>query len=132
MNISERCVSRGKKLDLSIGAKFEEDDFSSKTAVASYEDEWNVVGGKKVLTKKELLLPEKHFLLFKFEKRRGKPVTLIGPFHIKNDEAAALLKKIKKSLGSGGSYKDAFMEFQGDCKERLRELFSNEGFRFKK
>ncbi len=111
-------MSRGKKLDLNIGA--------------SFEDEWNVVEGKKVLSKKELLPAEKHFLVFKFEKRKGKPVTLIGPFHIKKDEANALLKKVKKSLGSGGAYKDEFMEFQGDCKERLRELFTKEGFRFKK
>jgi len=114
----ERCVSRGKKLDLNIGA--------------SFEDEWKVVEGKKVLNKQELLAPEKHFLVFKFEKRKGKPVTLIGPFQIKKDEANVLLKKIKKALGSGGAYKEEFMEFQGDCKERLRELFGKEGFRFKK
>jgi len=111
-------VAKGKKLDLNIGANF--------------EDEWNEVAGKKVLTKKELVAPEKHFLHFKFEKRKGKPVTLIGPFQIKKDEAQALLKKIKKSLGSGGKYSEEFMEFQGDCKERLRDLFTKEGFRFKK
>lgn len=110
-------MSKGTKLDLNIGA--------------SWEDEWTEVKGKKVLSKKELLLPEKHFLVFKFEKRKGKPVTLIGPFSIKKDEINPLLKKIKKSLGAGGAYKDEFMEFQGDCKERLRELFSKEGFRFK-
>lgn len=111
-------MSRGAKLDLNIGA--------------SWEDEWNEVNGKKVLSKKEILFPEKHFLVFKFEKRKGKPVTLIGPFHIKKDSASDLLKKIKKSLGAGGSYKEDFMEFQGNCKERLRELFTKEGFRFKK
>lgn len=125
-------MAKGKKLDLSIGAKFAEETFSSKTVLSSYEDEWNIVGGKKTLTKKELVPNEKHFLVFKFEKRRGKPVTLIGPFQIKQDEAESLLKKIKKTLGSGGSYKEEFMEFQGDCKERLRELFTAEGFRFKK
>lgn len=125
-------MAKGKKLDLNIGAKFTEETFSSKTTLASYEDEWNVVGGKKVLSKKEILVPQKHFLVFKFEKRRGKPVTLIGPFHLKKDETAIVLKKIKKSLGSGGNFKDEFMEFQGDCKERLRELFIKEGFRFKK
>ena len=125
-------MAKGKKLDLNIGAKFTEETFTTKTAISSYEDEWNVVGAKKVLSKKEIIAPEKHFLVFKFEKRRGKPVTLIGPFHLKKDESAAVLKKIKKSLGSGGSLKDEFMEFQGDCKERLRELFTIEGFRFKK
>ncbi|MBE0499234.1 MAG: translation initiation factor [Campylobacterales bacterium] len=109
---------RGKKLDLSIGAHF--------------EDEWSVVEGKKQLSKKELLLPEKHQLFFKFEKRRGKPVTLIGPISLSKEQTEALLKKIKKLLGSGGSFKEEFMELQGDCKERLRELFTQEGFRFKK
>lgn len=111
-------MAKGKKLDLNIGATF--------------EDEWNVVAGKKVLSKKEIVAPEKHFLVFKFEKRRGKPVTLIGPFQLTKDETASVLKKIKKSLGSGGGFKDEFMEFQGDCKDRLRELFTKEGFRFKK
>jgi len=111
-------VSRGKKLDFSLGA--------------TWEDEWSEVNGKKVLKKRELVEPEKHFLVFKFEKRKGKPVTLIGPFQIKKEAATILLKKIKKSLGAGGAYKDEFMEFQGDCKDRLRELFTKESFRFKK
>ncbi len=112
-------MAKGKILDLDIG-------------VSGFEDEWNVVEGKKALSKKEVLTPEKHFLVFKFEKRRGKPVTLIGPFHLRKEDTASVLKKIKKSLGSGGSFKEEFMEFQGDCKERLRELFTKEGFRFKK
>ena len=119
-------MAKGKKLDLNIGASF------AKEGSSGFEDEWNVVGDKKVLTKRELLEPAKHQLVFKFEKRRGKPVTLIGPICLKKDEINALLKKMKKSLGSGGSFKDEFMEFQGDCKERLRELFEKEGFRFKR
>ncbi|MDF1880232.1 translation initiation factor [Sulfurimonas sp. MAG313] len=111
-------MSKGKKLDLNIGA--------------SWEDEWSEVNGKKVLKKKEIVEPAKHFLVFKFEKRKGKPVTLIGPFQIKKEETTILLKKIKKSLGAGGAYKEDFMEFQGDCKERLRELFTAQGFRLKK
>ena len=114
-------MAKGVKIDLNIGAN-----------ASGFEDEWNVVAGKKVLSKRELLEPAKHQLVFKFEKRRGKPVTLVGPICIKKDEINPLLKKIKKSLGSGGSYKDDFMEFQGDCKERLRTLFEKEGFRFRK
>ena len=111
-------MAKGTKLDLSIGATF--------------EDEWSVVHGQKRLNKRELLEPSKHFLHFKFEKRRGKPVTLVGPFSLTKDNALALVKKIKKSLGSGGAYKDDFMEFQGECKERLRALLEKENFRFKK
>lgn len=110
-------MAKGKKLDLSIGA--------------SWEDDWQEVDGKKVLHKKEILAPEKHFLHFKFEKRKGKPVTLVGPFSIPKDAMPLLVKKIKKSLGSGGKVSEEFLEFQGDCKERVKALLEKEGYRFK-
>ena len=85
-------MSRGKKLDLNIGSSL------AKESANGFEDDWKVVEGKKVLSKRELLEPAKHQLVFKFEKRRGKPVTLIGPICLRKDETAALLKKNKKLI----------------------------------
>jgi translation initiation factor 1 len=42
-----------------------------------------------------------------------------------------VLKRLKKKLGSGGSYKAPWMEFQGECADSLRGLLEAEGFRFK-
>ncbi len=111
-------MNRGKKLDIFIGANINQD--------------WAVVeDGKKSSTLVELLEPQKHFLFFKKEKRRGKTVTLVGEFHISSQEITTTLKNLKKKLGCGGTFKDGWMEFQGEIKEKIRELLVADGFRFK-
>lgn len=111
-------MSRGKKLDIFIGANI--------------DDGWaEVQTPKKSSSSNEILEPAKHFLFFKKEKRRGKTVTLVGEFQVQKDDSATILKKLKKSLGCGGSFKDGWMEFQGELKEKLKPLLLAEGFRFK-
>ena len=76
-------MSRGKKLDLFIGANI--------------EDGWaEVQSPQKSKISKEILEPQKHFLVFKREKRRGKVVTLVGEFHLSKEDATKLLKSLKK------------------------------------
>ncbi len=111
-------AKRGKKLDLFIGANI--------------DDGWSEVQTPtQKKTNTQLLSPNKHQLYFAKEKRRGKTVTLVGEFALEKQEAASLLKKLKKSLGCGGSFKTPMMEFQGDVKEKLRPLLLKEGFGFK-
>ena len=112
-------MARGKKLDLFIGADI--------------KDEWaEIQTSKKAKISSIVEEPSKHFLVFKREKRRAKVVTLVGEFHLKKEDANAVLKRIKKKLGCGGSYKDNWMEFQGEMQEKLRDLLLKENFRFKK
>ena len=111
-------MSRGKKLDIFIGADI--------------DDSWaEVQTPKKSTISNEILEPSKHFLMFKKEKRRGKTVTLVGEFQLPKNDSTATLKILKKKLGCGGNFKDGWMEFQGDLKEKLRPLLVEEGFRFK-
>jgi len=111
-------MSRGKKLDIFIGADF--------------NNEWaQVETPRKTVISDEILEPCKHFLMFKKEKRRGKTVTLVGEFHMPKIDTEATLKNLKKKLGCGGSYKDGWMELQGELKEKIRELLLEDGFRFK-
>ncbi|MDD2906797.1 MAG: translation initiation factor [Sulfurimonas sp.] len=111
-------MSRGEKLDIFIGA--------------TIEDGWaKIESPRKSSLDDTLLEPSKHFLLFKKEKRRGKTVTLVGPFALNKNDTEELLKRIKKKLGCGGSYKEFWMEFQGELKDKLRELLVQENFRFK-
>jgi len=111
-------LSRGKKLDLFIGADI--------------DDGWSEVQTpRKSKIASEILEPKKHFLHFSKEKRRGKTVTLVGEFFLSKEDAAATLKQLKKRLGCGGSFKDGFMEFQGELKEKLRPLLVELEFRFK-
>ena len=111
-------MSRGKKLDLFIGADI--------------DDSWaQVETPRKSKIANEILEPSKHFLFFSREKRRGKVVTLVGEFQLSKEDATSTLKVLKKKLGCGGSYKENFMEFQGELKEKLRPLLVELGFRFK-
>lgn len=111
-------MSRGKKLDIFIGADI--------------EDGWaEIQTPRKSTVSDEILEPSKHLLIFKKEKRRGKTVTLVGEFHLPQNDSQATLKSIKKKLGCGGSFKEGWMEFQGELKDKLRELLLNDGFRFK-
>jgi len=111
-------MSRGKKLDLFIGAEF--------------NDTWaEVQTPRKSKISNEILEPSKHQLFFSKEKRRGKVVTLVGEFLMPKDDCNATLKILKKKLGCGGAYKDNFMEFQGDLKDKIRPLLIEIGFRFK-
>jgi translation initiation factor 1 len=111
-------MSRGKKLDLGIGANF--------------SDDWQEVKPVEIKIKAEIIEPSKHQLYFKKEKRRGKVVTLVGALHVSKSDANDLLKRMKKKLGTGGSFKEEWMEFQGDIQPRVRELFEAEGYRFKR
>lgn len=111
-------MSRGKKLDLFIGADI--------------DDGWaQVQSPRKTTISNEILEPSKHFLVFAKEKRRGKTVTLVGEFQVSKPDATDTLKKLKKKLGCGGSFKDGWMEFQGELKDKLRELLLKDGFRFR-
>lgn len=112
-------MSRGKKLDLQIGSDFDESD-------------WNVVSEKRKSTFSEVLEPLKHQLVFHKEKRRGKVVTLVGPFALEKEVLKTLLKTLKKKLGCGGTVSEDFLEFQGDIQPKLREYLEAMEYRFKK
>ncbi|HIP50871.1 MAG TPA: translation initiation factor [Campylobacterales bacterium] len=88
---------------------------------ASFSDDWssdNKDKPKKV-TSTEIKEPQKHQLHFAKEKRRGKVVTIVKPFCLDKKDLQALVKVLKKKLGTGGTIKDDGLEFQGEVKEQL-------------
>jgi len=112
-------MSRGKKLDLQIGADFGSND-------------WDVVSEKRKSSVHEIKPADKHQLVFHKEKRRGKVVTLVGPFMLEKETLKGLLKTVKKKLGCGGTVSEDFLEFQGDIQVKLRENLEKLEYRFKK
>ena len=101
---------------------------------AKFEDEWSSDNKNKPSKNKsiEVKTPEKHQLHFAKEKRRGKVVTIVKPFHLEKKELQALLKTLKKKLGTGGTLKEESLEFQGEIEEILRGYLEGLGYRFKK
>jgi len=92
---------------------------------------WSLQSDEVKKKPKELKALHEHSIVLKKEKRRGKPVTLVGEFFIEETKIKDLCKKFKKTLGTGGTYKDGWMEFQGECGDKIKELVKKEGFRTK-
>lgn len=109
-------MSRGTKLSLDFGASWGEG--------WSMEEEQT----SKAFT---LLDPSEHRLVFQKEKRKGKIVTLVGPFSLEEAEAQKILSSLKKTLACGGAYKEGWMEFQGDISPKVREALEKLTFKFK-
>ena len=74
---------------------------------------------------------KEHKLVFTFEKRRGKSVTLVGRFYLSENEKKDILKILKKALACGGSIKGEWIEFQGDVKSKIKNILQNGGWKFK-
>ncbi len=79
----------------------------------------------------EKVSKKQHQLVFTFEKRRGKPVTLVGRFFISDKEKKIILKLLKTKLGCGGTVKDEWIEIQGDKKEVIKEILESDGWKFR-
>ena len=80
----------------------------------------------------ETMEPSKHALVFRLEKRNGKPITVIYPFFVDDAKLKETLSALKKSLGVGGAIKTNELELQGDVKEKAKAALEKIGFRFKK
>ncbi|OUR71943.1 translation initiation factor SUI1 [Arcobacter sp. 31_11_sub10_T18] len=72
-----------------------------------------------------------HQLVFTYEKRKGKPVTLLGRFYLIEKEKKEVLKLLKKKLACGGAIKDEWIELQGDVKDKVKVILLKEGWKFK-
>lgn len=99
-----------------------------------FGDGWSSDNNEKISKSisAEIKIPEKHLLHLAKEKRRGKVVTIVKPFHLEKKTMEDLLKTLKKKLGTGGTLKEDSLEFQGDIPEVLRKHLEALGYRFKK
>ena len=84
-------------------------------------------------------MPEEQFeqknpLICKFEKkgRNGKPVTLVEGFEGNDEELKKISKKIKTTLGIGGSEKDGVIIIQGDNRDKIMQILKDLGYKTKR
>jgi len=100
---------------------------------ADFGEEWSSDNKEKPSQKvsAEIKSPEKHQLYFAKEKRRGKVVTIIKPFCLEKKTLQALLKSLKKKLGTGGTVKEDTLEFQGELQVQLKPILEEMSYRFR-
>ena len=82
-------------------------------------------------SKNELWLQEAP-ILCKYEKRKGKPITILEGYTGATADFKNLAKEIKKALSVGGSFKDDKIIIQGDYRDKIMEMLKNKGFKVKR
>ncbi|MFT7900309.1 translation initiation factor [Tenacibaculum ascidiaceicola] len=71
-------------------------------------------------------------ILCKYEKRKGKPVTIIDGYNGATQDFKKLAKEIKTKLSVGGSFKDDTIIIQGDYRDAIMQLLKDKGFNVKR
>ena len=71
-------------------------------------------------------------LICKYEKRKGKPITIIEGYTGATSDFKQLAKEIKKLLGVGGSFKNEQIIIQGDYRDRIMAFLKDKGFKTKR
>lgn len=71
-------------------------------------------------------------LLCKYEKRKGKPITIIDGYNGATKDFKILAKEIKTKMGVGGSFKNDTIIIQGDYRNQIMEMLKEKGFSVKR
>ena len=71
-------------------------------------------------------------LICKYEKRKGKPITIIEGYTGDDADFKKLTSKLKKEFSVGGSYKKDNIIIQGDYRDKIMEILSGLGFNVKR
>ena len=71
-------------------------------------------------------------LICKYEKRKGKPITIIEGYKGARDDFKALAKELKSALSVGGSFKDDTIIIQGNFRDKIMFILKNKGFKVKR
>ena len=71
-------------------------------------------------------------IICKYEKRKGKPITIIEGYTGATEDFKKLAKEIKTKLSVGGSFKDEKIIIQGDYRDTIMNILKEKGFSVKR
>lgn len=71
-------------------------------------------------------------IICKYEKRKGKPITILEGYTGANEDFKILAKEIKTKLSVGGSFKDDKIIIQGDYRDKIMTMLKEKGFNVKR
>lgn len=71
-------------------------------------------------------------IICKYEKRKGKPVTILEGYNGADDDFRKLAKELKTTLGVGGSFKKDTIIVQGDYRDKIMNILKKKGFSVKR
>ncbi|RNC86221.1 MAG: translation initiation factor [Winogradskyella sp.] len=71
-------------------------------------------------------------IICKYEKRKGKPITILEGYNGATDDFKKLAKELKQKLSVGGSFKDEKIIIQGDYRDKIMAILKRKGFKVKR
>lgn len=71
-------------------------------------------------------------IICKYEKRKGKPITILEGYTGATSDFKILAKEIKTALSVGGSFKDDKIIIQGDYRDKIMAMLKEKGFKVKR
>lgn len=71
-------------------------------------------------------------IICKYEKRKGKPITILEGYNGATDDFKKLAKELKTKLSVGGSFKDDKIIIQGDYRDKIMTILKDKGFNVKR
>lgn len=87
----------------------------------------------KIIEKQEhQLYVQKEPMICQYEKRKGKPTTIISGYQGNDDDFKILAKEIKNKLAVGGGFKNGEIIIQGDYRDKIMKILQEKGFKTKR
>lgn len=71
-------------------------------------------------------------IICKYEKRKGKPITILEGYTGATEDFKKLAKELKTKLSVGGSFKDDKIIIQGDYRDKIMTMLKDKGFNVKR
>ncbi len=71
-------------------------------------------------------------IICKYEKRKGKPITILEGYTGADKDFKILAKELKKKLSVGGSIKNYTIIIQGDYRDKIMTILKEKGFKVKR
>ncbi len=71
-------------------------------------------------------------IICKYEKRKGKPITILEGYTGAIEDFKALAKELKQKLSVGGSFKGDKIIIQGDYRDKIMTILKTKGFNVKR
>ena len=71
-------------------------------------------------------------IICKYEKRKGKPITILEGYNGAPEDFKKLAKELKTKLSVGGSFKNDKIIIQGDYRDKIMNILKEKGFNVKR
>lgn len=71
-------------------------------------------------------------IICKYEKRKGKPITILEGYTGADKDFKKLAKELKTRLSVGGSFKNDAIIIQGDYRNQIMDILTEKGFKVKR